>query len=155
MVDSPLSHNHLPLTSQLDLAFPGGCSLEKMAFWRDLLLLVCLNIGFRISPLLAALIWALPKPLVLRSDQGRNRDLSPLPCSPPSSASPHCYVDIVVIALCILKGFYIKCLKVKVSHSVMSDSLTEEPGRLQSMGFSRQKYWSGLPFPSPIKCWLI
>ena len=26
---------------------------------------------------------------------------------------------------------------------------TEEPGRLQSMGFSRQEYLSGLPFPSP------
>ena len=26
---------------------------------------------------------------------------------------------------------------------------TEEPGRLQSMGFSRPEYWSGLPFPSP------
>ena len=25
---------------------------------------------------------------------------------------------------------------------------TEEPGRLQSMGFSRQEYWNGLPFPS-------
>ena len=25
---------------------------------------------------------------------------------------------------------------------------TEKPGRLQSMGFSRQEYWSGLPFPS-------
>ena len=25
----------------------------------------------------------------------------------------------------------------------------EEPGRLQSMGFSRQECWSGLPFPSP------
>ena len=24
-----------------------------------------------------------------------------------------------------------------------------EPGRLQSMKFSRQEYWSGLPFPSP------
>ena len=24
-----------------------------------------------------------------------------------------------------------------------------EPGVLQSMGFSRQEYWSGLPFPSP------
>ena len=24
-----------------------------------------------------------------------------------------------------------------------------EPGRLQSMGFSRQECWSGLPFPSP------
>ena len=27
---------------------------------------------------------------------------------------------------------------------------TEEPGGLQSMGFSRQKYWSGLPLPSPL-----
>ena len=26
---------------------------------------------------------------------------------------------------------------------------TKEPGRLQSMGFSRQEHWSGLPFPSP------
>ena len=25
----------------------------------------------------------------------------------------------------------------------------EEPGGLQSMGFSRQEYWSGVPFPSP------
>ena len=25
----------------------------------------------------------------------------------------------------------------------------EEPGKLQSMGFPRQEYWSGLPFPSP------
>ena len=24
-----------------------------------------------------------------------------------------------------------------------------EPGGLQSMAFSRQEYWSGLPFPSP------
>ena len=27
--------------------------------------------------------------------------------------------------------------------------LIEEPGRLQSMRFSRQEYWSGLPLPSP------
>ena len=25
---------------------------------------------------------------------------------------------------------------------------TEEPGGLQSMGFARQEYWSGLSFPS-------
>ena len=25
----------------------------------------------------------------------------------------------------------------------------EEPGRLQSMGFSRQEYWGGLLFPTP------
>ena len=39
-----------------------------------------------------------------------------------------------------------------LSHSVMSDSVT--PGTVArqgppSMEFSRQKYWSGLPFPSP------
>ena len=33
-----------------------------------------------------------------------------------------------------------------VSHSVMSDSL--RPHVLLSMGFSRQEYWSKLPFPS-------
>jgi len=27
---------------------------------------------------------------------------------------------------------------------------TEEPDRLHSMRFSRQEYWSGLPFPSPV-----
>ena len=26
---------------------------------------------------------------------------------------------------------------------------TEKPGGLKSTGFSRQEYWSGLPFPSP------
>ena len=37
-----------------------------------------------------------------------------------------------------------------VSLSVMSDFLQlHGPARLLSMGFSRQEYWSGLPFPSP------
>ena len=37
-----------------------------------------------------------------------------------------------------------------VSRSVMSDSLwTTACQALLSMGFSRQEYWSGLPFPSP------
>ena len=39
-----------------------------------------------------------------------------------------------------------------VSHSVVSDSLWPHrllPTRLLSMEFSRQEYWSGLPFPSP------
>ena len=35
-----------------------------------------------------------------------------------------------------------------VSHSVMSDSLRPHQASL-SMEFSRQEYWSGLPFPSP------
>ena len=41
---------------------------------------------------------------------------------------------------------------VVVSRSVMSDSVTPwtvaHPAPL-SMGFSRQKHWSGLPFPPP------
>ena len=28
----------------------------------------------------------------------------------------------------------------------------EESGGLQSMGFSRQEYWSGVPLPSPVLC---
>ena len=40
------------------------------------------------------------------------------------------------------------CMRACVSCSVMSVSL--QPTRLQmSMKFSRQEYWSGLPFPSP------
>ena len=41
---------------------------------------------------------------------------------------------------------------VRVSHSIMSDSVTPWTVAHQaplSMGFSRQEYWSGLPFPSP------
>ena len=46
------------------------------------------------------------------------------------------------------------CVCVCVSHSIVSDSLT--PCTVAhhtplSMGFSRQQYWSGLPFPSPVK----
>ena len=39
-----------------------------------------------------------------------------------------------------------------VSRSVVSDSLGScglQPARLLSMGFPRQEYWSGLPFPPP------
>ena len=43
--------------------------------------------------------------------------------------------------------------KVSVSHSVVSDSATLWTVARQaplSMGFPRQEYWSGLPFPSPM-----
>ena len=42
--------------------------------------------------------------------------------------------------------------KLSVSHSVMPDSLRPhglQPTRLLSVRFSRQGFWSGLPFPSP------
>ena len=49
---------------------------------------------------------------------------------------------------------FIPCLYVCVSHSVMSDSLEpmdcSPPASSLSMEFSRQEYWSGLPFPSPL-----
>ena len=32
---------------------------------------------------------------------------------------------------------------------------TEEPGRLQSMGFSRQEYWSRVPLSSPSNILLL
>ena len=38
--------------------------------------------------------------------------------------------------------------------SIMSDSVRphrQQPTRLPSLGFSRQEYWSGLPFPSPVR----
>ena len=34
-----------------------------------------------------------------------------------------------------------------LSHSIMSNTITHQAS--PSMGFSRQKYWNGLPFPSP------
>ena len=42
---------------------------------------------------------------------------------------------------------------IKLSRSVVSDSVTPWPLAHQappSMGFSRQEYWSGLPFPPPL-----
>ena len=36
-----------------------------------------------------------------------------------------------------------------LSHSVVSNSLQPHKDNPLSMGFSRQEYWSGLPFPSP------
>ena len=54
--------------------------------------------------------------------------------------------------LLVHKYWFITILKWKWSHSVMSDSVT--PGTVAyqaspSMSFSREEYWSGLPFPSP------
>ena len=46
------------------------------------------------------------------------------------------------------------CMYITLSRSVMSDSLPSHGLYVDcqaplSMGFSRQEYWSGLPFPSP------
>ena len=52
----------------------------------------------------------------------------------------------------IKMSIYICMYEVKWSRSVVSDSATPWTIAHQvppSMGFSRQEYWSGLPFPSP------
>ena len=53
-----------------------------------------------------------------------------------------------------LRGTYGMCVLVvlMLSHSVMSDSVTPWTVARQaplSIGFLRQEYWNGLPFPSP------
>ena len=52
----------------------------------------------------------------------------------------------------VLKESQVRKVCVCVSHSVMSNSLWPHRLALQaplSMGFSKQEYWSGLPFPFP------
>ena len=60
----------------------------------------------------------------------------------------------VVLQLRIALNFYVGgvCVCVCVSHSVVSDSVTPWTVTHQvplSVEFSRQEYWSGLPFSSP------
>ena len=43
--------------------------------------------------------------------------------------------------------FCLLSCEVKCSRSVVSDSLQSHGHQAPSMGFSRQEYWSGLPFP--------
>ena len=55
----------------------------------------------------------------------------------------------VFMHICLLLSYKIKRM---CSHSVVSDSVTPWPVAYQappSMGFSRQEYWSGVPFLSP------
>ena len=55
--------------------------------------------------------------------------------------------------------FLLQCMKVKSESEVVSDS--SRPQGLaayqapQSMGFSRQEYWSGLPLPSPLTVYIV
>ena len=56
------------------------------------------------------------------------------------------------ISVVLTKKDAMNSLVLCVSHSVMSDSVTPWTGAHQappSLRFSRQEYWSGLPFPSP------
>ena len=80
------------LSSQLDLAFPGGCPCEKMACWRGQLFSVCLNIEIRAPLLLAALIWHLLRPHAHRghsADQGSSNLKTPSSTSHAPRPHPH------------------------------------------------------------------
>ena len=66
------------------------------------------------------------------------------------------YIPLLCKSLYIYMCIYIEALFqmcVCVSHSVVSDSFvtprTVAHQASLSIGFSRQEYWSGLPFPSP------
>ena len=58
--------------------------------------------------------------------------------------------------------FLLQCMKVKSESEVAQScptlcdpmDCTAAYQALPSMGFSRQEYWSGLPLPSPTKCYL-
>ena len=54
--------------------------------------------------------------------------------------------------LCPKNDLYFECYGsglVSKSCPTLATPWTEKPDRLQFMGFSRQEYWSELPFPSP------
>ena len=42
------------------------------------------------------------------------------------------------------------CVLVAQSCPILCDPMDRSPPGSLSMGFSRQEYWSGLPFPSPV-----
>ena len=63
-----------------------------------------------------------------------------------------CLCVCVCVSVCVSVSVCV-CVCVSVSHSVVSGSLqppqTVARQAFLSMEFSRQEYWSGLPFPSP------
>ena len=64
----------------------------------------------------------------------------------------HCGVCVVSSSQCHLFLYAFVCVCVCGSRSVVSNSATPWAAAHQaplSKGFSRQEYWSGLPFPSP------
>ena len=52
--------------------------------------------------------------------------------------------------------FLLQCMKVKSESEVAQSCPTLlDPMGPQSMGLSRQEYWSGVPLPSPYHCTLL
>ena len=65
----------------------------------------------------------------------------------------YCYCFFNHELFYIIKPFlllYFKKGKLSAPEGFHMKHAKEEPGGIQSMGFSRQEYWSGLPFPSPM-----
>ena len=82
----------------------------------------------------------------------------PIDGSPPGSPIPGILQARILewVAIALSNGWKQK-VKVK-SLSRVRPSATPWTAALQappSMGFSRQEYWSGVPLPSPINCWLL
>ena len=62
-------------------------------------------------------------------------------------------MDCILLTFTVTTPSWAKCMKMKVK-SLSHVQLFATPWTIayqapQSMGFSRQEYWSGLPFPSP------
>ena len=73
----------------------------------------------------------------------------PMDSSPPSS-SVYGILQARILEWVAI-SFSNACLHVKLLQScpTLCNPMDSSPPRLLSMGFSRQEYWSGLPFPSP------
>ena len=73
--------------------------------------------------------------------------------SGPFLEKPHSAVDSCVPVLTFSRVCVCVCVCVRaLGRSVMAHPLQPyglQPARLLSMGFSKQKYWNGLSFPSP------
>ena len=110
--------------------------------------------------------WTVTRQAPLSMELSRQEYWSGSPCPSPGglpnprieSKSPSLQVDSLpseaprksVTRLPVLKSC--KHKSSQATHSVVSDSATPWTVAQQappSMGFSRQEYWSGLPFPSP------
>jgi len=51
----------------------------------------------------------------------------------------------------LLKGYAAAAAKSLPLCPTLCDPIDGSPPALPSLGFSRQEYWSGLPFPSPVQ----
>ena len=55
-----------------------------------------------------------------------------------------------MLCVCVRNKLDTLLLLLLLSHVSHVRSHRQQPTKLLSLGFSRQEYWSGLPFPSPV-----